>query len=249
MRKPVVSLHLNLIAYKQYLEDVLDTARRGESAYGCFANVHMVVEAAHDPAFAQAVNRATWVSADGVPLVWALKGLHNIRQERVTGLDVLPDLLTEAANRQIPVYFYGSTPETLVRCAQFCRQNHPALKIAGMHSPPFRPLTEAERQRDIDAIRASGAGLVFVSLGCPKQEKWMAEVSHQIPGVLLGIGGALPVTIGDMPRAPRWMQRGGLEWLYRLSQEPGRLFNRYLYTNTLFVGYLIRQYLTKLPTT
>ncbi len=220
---------------------VLDTARQRVSAYGCFANVHMAVEAAQDPQFAQAVNRATWVSADGVPLAWALRLLYGIRQDRITGLDVLPDLLTEAANEQISVYFYGSTPDLLAQCAAFCTKHHPTLRIAGMHAPPFRPLTAAEEQADIDRIRESGAGIVFVSLGCPKQEKWMARVSSRIPAVLLGIGGALPVTIGDVARAPHWMQKAGLEWLFRLVQEPRRLFKRYVYTNTLFVGYLLRQ--------
>ncbi len=205
----------------------------------------MVVEAAHDPVFAQAVNKATWATADGVPLTWALRALYGIRQERITGLDVLPDLLVEAAKNQLPVYFYGSTPEVLSRCALFCQQNHPTLPIAGMHSPPFRPLSAAEEQADIEAINASGAAMVFVSLGCPKQEKWMAAVSDRIPAVLLGIGGALPVSVGEQLRAPRWMQQGGLEWFFRLIQEPRRLLRRYIVTNTLFVGYLLRQRLSR----
>lgn len=214
------------------------------SAYACFANVHMVVEAAHDTALAQSVNRATWSTADGVPLIWALRMLYSLRQERITGLDILPDLLAKAATHQLPVYFYGSTPGVLDRCAAFCQQHHPTLLVAGMHSPPFRPLTPAEEQHDIDTIKASRASLVFVALGCPKQEKWMAAVSDRLPAVLLGVGGALPVLIGDQLRSPRWMQQAGLEWLFRLIQEPGRLFRRYLYTNPLFVGYLLRQRLT-----
>ncbi len=245
LQKNVVSLNIALIPYQAFVAAVLDAARQRVSAYACFANVHMVVEAAHDSAFAQSVNRATWATADGVPLIWALRVLYNLRQERITGLDILPDLLTEAATHQLPVYFYGSTPDVLTRCAAFCQQHHPTLPIAGMHSPPFRPLTAAEEQHDIDAIKASGASLVFVALGCPKQEKWMAAVSDRIPAVLLGIGGALPVLIGDQLRSPGWMQRAGLEWLFRLIQEPGRLFQRYLYTNTLFVGYLLRQRLTQ----
>jgi N-acetylglucosaminyldiphosphoundecaprenol N-acetyl-beta-D-mannosaminyltransferase len=245
LRKNVISLNITLIPYQAFVDAVLDAARKRVSAYACFANVHMVVEAINDSAFAESVNRATWATADGVPLMWALRFLYKLPQERITGLDVLPRLLTEAATHQLPVYFYGSTPGVLDRCAAFCQQNHPTLPIAGMHSPPFRPLTPAEEQHDIDVIRASGASMVFVALGCPKQEKWMAAVSGRIPAVLLGIGGALPVLIGDQLRSPRWMQQAGLEWLFRLIQEPRRLFRRYFYTNTLFVGHLLRQRLTQ----
>lgn len=244
-RKKIISLNTTLSTYQGFMADVLETARQRVPAYGCFANVHMTVEAAQDTNFAQAVNQATWVTADGVPMIWALRALYGIRQERITGLDVLPDLLTEAANHKLSVFFYGSTPEVLDRCAAFCQQHHPRLSIAGMHSPPFRPLTAAEEQQDIDAIKASGASIVFVALGCPKQEKWMATVSDRIPAVLLGIGGALPVTIGEQLRAPNWMQQAGLEWLFRLIQEPRRLIRRYFYTNTLFVWYLLRQRLSQ----
>lgn len=245
LRKNVISLNITLTPYQTFITSVLDTARQRVSAFGCFANAHMVVEAVQNPAFAEAVNRATWVTADGVPLAWALRVLYGIRQERITGLDVLPNLLTEAAKNQLPVYFYGSTPDVLARCAAFCQQHHPTLPIAGMHAPPFRLLTAAEQEEDINAINASGAAIVFVALGCPKQEKWVATFSHRIPAVLLAIGGALPVLVGEQVRAPRWMQQNGFEWLFRLIQEPRRLFRRYVVTNTLFVGYLLRQRLSR----
>lgn len=244
LRQQVIRLNLTIQPYGEFIQDVLSAAHQRQSAYVCCANAHMVVEAIHDPAFASAVNKATWVTGDGVPLLWALRAFYGIRQERITGLDVLPTLLSEAARTGLPVLFYGSTPQVLERCAAFCAKNHPTLRVAGMISPPFTALTPVEEQSMIDAITASGAGLVFVALGCPKQEKWMAAVSDRIPAVLLGIGGALPVTVGEQKRAPHWMQRAGLEWFFRLVQEPRRLFGRYAVTNVLFVYYFLRHLLT-----
>jgi N-acetylglucosaminyldiphosphoundecaprenol N-acetyl-beta-D-mannosaminyltransferase len=244
-RLPVVGLGVSLLPYAQFLADVIEAGQARRAGYVCFANAHMTVEAAHEPEFARQVNTATWVTADGMPLAWALRLLYNVRQARITGLDALPDLLAEAAQQRLPVYFYGAAPDVLRRCADLCRDRYPTLPVVGMHSPPFRPLSAAEEQADVAAIVASGAGLVFVALGCPKQEKFMARVTNRIPAVLLGVGGALPVLVGEQARAPRWMQQSGLEWLYRLVQEPRRLLNRYVTTNTLFVWYVLRQYLTR----
>lgn len=216
-------------------------ARRGESRTACFANVHMTVEAQHDPAFARLVNGADWVTADGVPLTWALRLLDGIRQPRVAGIDMLPDLVRQAAAEGLPVFFYGSTPEVLARTVAVCQERHPGLQIAGTLSPPFRPLTEAEETEVVETINASGARLVFVALGCPKQERWIARMRGRIGAVLLGIGGALPILAGTQRRSPRWMQQNGLEWAYRLAVEPRRLFKRYARTNTLFLLYLTRQ--------
>lgn len=238
----MVSLGLILSSYNQFIDEVIEAARQQRSGYACFANAHMVVEAARNPAFARAVNAATWVTADGMPLTWATGLLYGIRQERITGMDALPTLLQKLANQPIPVYFYGATPEVLAECARFCARQYPGLTIAGMHSPPFRPLTPDEETEDVARISASGAGVVFVALGCPKQEAWMAKLSHLIPAVLLGIGGALPVIVGVVKRAPGWMQQFGLEWLYRFMQEPRRLFARYVTTNSLFLYYLLQQW-------
>lgn len=244
LRRQVIRLNLTIQPYGEFIDDVLDAARQRQSAYVCCANVHMVVEAVRDPTFARAVNNATWVTGDGVPLLWSLRAFYGLRQERITGLDVLPTLLTEAARADLPVLFYGSTPQLLERCAAYCVAHHPALRVAGMISPPFTVLSAAEEQSMVEAITTSGAALVFVALGCPKQEKWMASVSHRIPAVLLGIGGALPVTVGEQKRAPRWMQRSGLEWFFRLIQEPRRLLGRYVTTNILFVYYFLVHLLT-----
>ncbi|GAB2544768.1 WecB/TagA/CpsF family glycosyltransferase [Spirosoma aerophilum] len=240
-RQEVIGLQLTGQSYDEFIEDVLRVARRRLSAYGCFANVHMLVEAVKDKAFAQVVNQATWVTPDGVPLLWALRALKRIRQDRITGLDVLPTLLQKAASSQLPVYIYGSTPHILNRCRAYCARHYPDLLLVGLYSPPFRALRSDEEQQVIHNIVTSGAALVFVALGCPKQEKWMAAVSARIPAVLLGIGGALPVLVGEHKRAPGWMQRWGLEWFFRLIQEPRRLVGRYVSTNLWFLYYFLRE--------
>lgn len=242
-RSKVVCLHINAESYHQIQEEVITAAREKRSSSICFANVHMVVEATQDEYFAGCVNNATWVVADGVPLVWAVRAIHRHNQERVTGLDFLPDLLKRASEENLSVYFYGSTPEVLQATLSTCQQKYPSLTIAGTHSPPFRALTLEEEDVAVKQIVASGAQLVFVALGCPRQEVWIARVRHRIPAVLLGIGGALPVLAGQFSRAPNWMQRFGLEWLFRLMQEPTRLFRRYFTTNTLFIFYLLRKHL------
>ena len=244
-RASVLSLSITLASYRQILEAILEAARRGDSRTACFANVHMTVEAAGDADFAALVNGADWVVTDGVPLTWALRSLRNIRQERVTGLDVLPDILQRAATEEIPVFFYGSTPEVLSRTVMVCGQRYPKLRIAGTFSPPFRPLTQTEELQVVWQINQSGARLVLVALGCPLQERWMARMKGQVQAVMLGIGGALPVLAGVHSRAPKWMQKAGLEWFYRLILEPRRLLRRYAYTNTLFLSSLIGQAFTR----
>lgn len=241
-RSMVVCLHINVGSYNQITEEVIAAAREKRSSSICFANVHMVVEATRNRYLAGCVNNATWVVADGVPLVWAIRAIYKRNQERVTGLDFLPDLINRASEESLSVYFYGSTTDVLQATLHACQQKYPSLKIAGTYSPPFRALTSEEEDVAVRRIVDSGAQLVFVALGCPRQEVWIARVRDRIPAVLLGIGGALPVLAGKLPRAPNWMQRYGLEWLFRLIQEPTRLFRRYFTTNTLFVFYLLRKH-------
>lgn len=242
LRASVISLALSLGSYQAVQESIVATAKQGQSGTVCFANVHMCVEAQHNPAIARAVNQANWVVADGVPLLWAMQLLYGIKQERITGLDMLPSLLERAAEEKLPVFFYGSTEDVLAQTVGVCRQKYPSLKIAGTLSPPFRALTAEEETQIARQITASGTKLVFVALGCPKQEVWLDRMRNQIPAVLLAIGGALPVLAGSVSRSPKWMQRSGLEWFYRFLQEPRRLFKRYAVTNSLFLYYLVKQY-------
>jgi N-acetylglucosaminyldiphosphoundecaprenol N-acetyl-beta-D-mannosaminyltransferase len=239
-RVSVISLDLSVGAYDQLLDCVIQAAHQHTPRSVCFANVHMVMEARRSPSIAKAVNGADWVVPDGVPLLWAMRGLHKLHQERIAGMDATSSLLSRAATEGISVFFFGSTPDVLEQVQRLCLEMHPSLRIAGMVSPPFRPATPEEDEDTIRTITASGAGLVFVALGCPKQELWMARMRGRIPAVLLGVGGALPVLAGHQARAPHWIQRAGIEWLFRLVQEPRRLFKRYALTNSLYVYYILQ---------
>jgi N-acetylglucosaminyldiphosphoundecaprenol N-acetyl-beta-D-mannosaminyltransferase len=242
MTKKVVTLYLTQARYVFFVQRIVELAKVNQSSYICVANVHMTIEAYWDPKFAEAVNDADLVTPDGMPLAKAMRLLYGISQERVAGMDLLPDLLEEAEKKNLSLFFYGGTKEMLDKTQEYVQSNYPLLKSHEYFSPPFRNLNEEEESEIIQRINDFGANLVFVVLGCPKQEKWMASMKGRINSCMVGIGGALPVMIGMQKRAPRWMQKMSLEWLYRLAQEPRRLFKRYLMTNSLFLFLIVKQF-------
>jgi N-acetylglucosaminyldiphosphoundecaprenol N-acetyl-beta-D-mannosaminyltransferase len=238
----ILFLDISTVLFVDLINLITSIAVSKKTSYVCVANVHMSIEGYKDKGYAEIVNQADIVTPDGMPLVWALRLLYGIKQERVAGMDLLPRLLEKAEQMQLGVYFYGGTPELQTRTEDFVSRQYPNIKNKHFESPPFRPLTEQEEMECIKRINASGAHLVFVALGCPKQEKWMAHMKGKINACMVGIGGALPVLVGMQKRAPKFMQKYGLEWLFRLAQEPRRLFKRYLYTNSLFILLLIKQF-------
>jgi N-acetylglucosaminyldiphosphoundecaprenol N-acetyl-beta-D-mannosaminyltransferase len=242
-KQELIDSPISLESYNQFIDTIIDDSTTGTSKYVCVANVHMLVEAHWDRSFSKIVTDADMVTPDGKPLTWALRLLYGIKQERVAGMELLPDLLRPAAKAKLPVYFYGSNQYMLDATARYIAGNFPELRIAGMYSPPFRSLTGEEEIEIVQKINQSGARLVFVVLGCPKQEKWMASMKGRINAVMVGIGGALPVMIGMQKRAPHWMQKTGLEWFFRFCQEPRRLFKRYLVTNSLFIFLLTWEFI------
>lgn len=213
----------------------VDYSSVNHSAYVCVANVHMCIEAYRYPEYKKIINEADLVTADGMPLVLALKILFGIQQDRIAGMDLLPALLASAEEKGLSVFFYGGTEDMLDTTQKYIQDHYPNLKNHHYYSPPFRALTDIEKSEVVNRINASKANLVFVALGCPKQEKWMASMRGKVNACMIGIGGALPVMIGMQKRAPQWMQKSSLEWLYRLLQEPKRLFKRYFVTNSLFI--------------
>ncbi|HEY6901746.1 MAG TPA: WecB/TagA/CpsF family glycosyltransferase, partial [Puia sp.] len=224
--------------YRTFLDKIMELAHSHESSYVCVANVHMLVEAQQSTDFRHVLTEADIVTPDGMPLTKSLKLLNGVDQERVAGMDLLPDLLARSEKEQMKVFFYGGPLAMLQKTENHVRTNYPDIQLGGLYSPPFRPLSGREMDEVAQMISDSGANIVFVVLGCPKQERWMHMMKGKIPAVMIGIGGALPVMIGDMKRAPVWMQRNSLEWLYRLMQEPKRLFKRYLVTNSIYL-YLV----------
>lgn len=239
MKQPFLGINITVGKYSDFIGAILGLINSETSSYVCVANVHMLVEASQDSQFADIVNGADICTPDGMPLVLGLKALCGLQQDRVAGMDLMPDLLQEAERCAIPVFFYGGTQSMLDKTRQYVSLTYPNLVVAGMHSPPFRQLTTEEENEGVAMINASGAKVVFVALGCPKQEKWMHRMKGRISMPMIGIGGALPVMVGIQKRSPTWMQRLSLEWLFRLGQEPKRLFKRYTVTNSLFIGMLL----------
>lgn len=240
-------VQITLGRYNQFIDRVIKLSEKPSGSYVCVLNVHMMIEAQQKTFFRKIVNEADMVTPDGKPIAWALKILHHVNQDRVAGMDLLPDLLFELERQQKAVFFYGGTQDMIDTTKEHVQKTHPRLNVGGYYSPPFRQLTAAEEQQVADTINHSGAKIIFVVLGCPKQEIWMACMKNKINGVMIGIGGALPVIIGSKERAPKWMQDYGLEWLFRFMQEPRRLFKRYFVTNTWFIFLLTKNYIkTKL---
>lgn len=237
----IVNLNICKISFKDSIQNVIVLAMLHKPSYVCFANAHMIVEANNDPKFNEQVNQADMVLADGNPVAKACKWLYGIKQERIAGMNFMPSILKKANELSLSVFFYGSSEQILNKLRSLISEQYPCIKFAGAISPPFRQLTKEEQNTFINEINASNPNLVLVALGCPKQEKWMAENHSHINSILLGLGGAFSVMAGFQKRAPAWMQSLSLEWLYRLIQEPGRLWKRYLYTNTMFLWLLFKQ--------
>ncbi len=222
---------------------ILSWAKARASRYVIFANAHVAVTASQDAEFASVVRLADLTLPDGAPVAWMLRKLGYRHQERVCGPDLTWDLLRHCETNGLPVYFYGSTVDTLKKLTDHVHKTYPHLVVAGTESPPFRPLTPYENREISSRINASGAAVVFVGLGCPKQEYWMRQQCGHIHAVMLGVGAAFDFHAGTISRAPGWMRRNSLEWLHRLTTEPKRLWRRYLVTNTLFVWGAFRRLL------
>lgn len=237
----VIGSPVSAAEFDTQIEIMLDWASNRASKVVCVANVHMLTEAYWHPEFNSVLKNADLITPDGMPLVWMLKllGAHN--QNRVAGLDILQSLCKLAPQRKISVFFLGSEANILNRIKMKLEGEFPNLEIAGMEPLPFRPLTRAEDETIIQKIHESGAGIVFVSLGCPKQEYWMNQHKDKIQAVMIGLGGAFPVYAGLQKRAPLWVRNLGLEWFYRLIQEPGRLWKRYGTTIPPFIWLAAKQ--------
>lgn len=241
-KRRVITVDITLGSFARHVQAVAEWGAAHRSSYVCCVNAHMTMEA-RDPGFAAVVNGADLATADGMPIVRALGLLHQVKQERVAGNDLLPAVLSEAQQQGLSVYFYGGSEDTLRRMTDRAAKEFPALRIAGTWSPPFGPLEALDLDAEAARINASGAHIVMVSLGCPKQERWMAAMKGRVHAVMLGLGGAFLLYAGVDSRAPEWMRRASLEWLYRLALEPRRLWRRYLVTNSQFIVQFMRAYL------
>lgn len=239
----VLNAQIDVLAWADAVDRVLGWARARESRYVAISNVHVIVTASQDVQFGRVINEADMATPDGTPVAWMLRRLGHTGQSRISGPDLMWALCAHCATEGLPMYFYGSTEATLAALDKRLRASFPSLVICGMESPPFRPLTKEEDTAVVIRINVSKASIVFVGLGCPKQEHWMAEHRGRVNAVMIGVGAAFDFHAGLVKRAPQWMQHNGLEWLHRLASDPRRLWKRYLATNTLFIIYAARQLL------
>lgn len=232
---PVLGAPIDVVTPDDAVQRIGGWAAARESRYVCICNAHSVVTAARDERFGTTIANADLTTPDGAPVAWMLRRQGASSQRRVSGPDLMLEYCEFAARSGESIFLYGSTPATLSALQAHLRQRWPGLRVAGAIAPPFRPATPEEDAADIERINASGAGTVWVSLGCPKQELWMAEHRGKVKAVMIGVGAAFEFHAGKVARAPLWMQSSGLEWLHRLIQEPRRLWLRYLVTNSFFM--------------
>jgi N-acetylglucosaminyldiphosphoundecaprenol N-acetyl-beta-D-mannosaminyltransferase len=239
MTETILETKLSLTSYLDAVQHALMWSSTSESRYICIANVHMLMEAYDSPQYSQVINSADLVTPDGMPLVWMLRLKGHPDQQRVYGPTLMLHVLEAAERENIKVGFYGSSPEVLQSLIARMQDRFPNLKIAYSVSPPFHEISQEEDAAIVKQINASSTRILFVGLGCPKQEKWMAEHRGKIDIVMLGVGAAFDFHAGAKSQAPSWMQKTGLEWFYRLATEPRRLWRRYLYHNPRFVFFAV----------
>ena len=245
MSNNLFSFPFSTLSFSDTIRHITELAQKKEGAYICVANVHMTVEAIRDPAFENVLREADLAILDGMPLCWAYQLIHGFKPDRIAGKYLMHALLLEAVRNNISVFFYGSSQDKLNKTEAYLIQHYPGLVIAGLISPPFRALNMEENMAYAEQINKSGASLVFVALGCPKQEIWMHNMKAHINATMVGVGGAMEVLTGQQKRPPLWIENIGMEWFFRLCLEPRRLFKRYLYTNTYFIFLLAKTLIKK----
>jgi N-acetylglucosaminyldiphosphoundecaprenol N-acetyl-beta-D-mannosaminyltransferase len=240
-KRRMLGVDISLGSFADHISCFGEYGAAKRSAYVCCVNAHMVVECHRDADFAHTVNAADFATPDGMPVLRSLNLFHRAEQERVAGNDIMPAVMALAAMRGLKIYLYGGTQETQQRIKKRASKELPDLQFAGMYAPPFGPIETLNMNAEATRINASGAHIVLVSLGCPKQERWMAAMKGRVNGIMIGVGGAFLVYALVETRAPKWMRDLCLEWLHRLLLEPGRLWQRYLVTNSIFIALLLKE--------
>ncbi len=236
MRKiRVLSLLPNVTSLEELIDEVERLISRGCGGYVCFSTVHMVMEAYDNPEFAKIVNAADYIVTDGMPLVWMQKLQGARAASRVRANDAMIALCRYAEQKGFSVGFYGSSDKVIKAIRARAIRDFPRLRIVYSFSPPFRQLTKEEDEEIVEEINAAAPDILFVGLGCPKQERWMAAHKDRVKSVMLGVGASFDFFAGNVKECPEWIGNVGLEWLFRLLQEPKRLWRRYLILNPRFL--------------
>jgi N-acetylglucosaminyldiphosphoundecaprenol N-acetyl-beta-D-mannosaminyltransferase len=241
-RVDVLGVGISAISMREAVREIGRWIDEGERHYVCVTGVHGVMESQRDPELLHIHNESGLTTPDGMPMVWCSRWAGASHAERVYGPDLMLAVAEQATERRWSSYFYGGAPGVPEELAARLQVRYPGLLIAGTYSPPFRPLDEVERKVVVERINQSKPDIVWVGLGTPKQEQWMATHAPVLEAAaLIGVGAAFDIHAGRLPQAPRWMQRTGLEWAYRVSREPRRLWKRYLINNPQFLLRIMRR--------
>jgi N-acetylglucosaminyldiphosphoundecaprenol N-acetyl-beta-D-mannosaminyltransferase len=233
-RIAVLGSNYTIMPRAEMVQAILSDALQKQSGYVCVSNVHTTMMGFFDKAYQEVTNQSRYAVPDGVPLVWAMNALGE-KQDRIRGPSLMRDICDQGRALGLKHFLYGSSPKTLAMLKETLEKEYPGIHIVGAVSPPFRALTEEEMQLAADEINASGAQVLWVGLGAPKQERWMFTQRDRVQPIMLGIGAAFDLLPGIVPEAPQWVQSMGLEWLYRLYREPKRLWRRYIFNNPAFL--------------
>jgi N-acetylglucosaminyldiphosphoundecaprenol N-acetyl-beta-D-mannosaminyltransferase len=242
----IITMNVNVTGIDDVVENVLHFIALKTAAYICVSNVHMCMETYDSLAFREVVAEADYVIPDGKPIYWAQKLLGHKSASQVRGEDIMNALCRLSSNSEIRIGLYGGSSDLILNLVKSnLYKTYPQIKIAYSYSPPFVELDPKEKKKILDNIESSEVDILFVGIGCPKQEFWMFEHKDKLTCVMLGVGAAFDFIAGSKKHAPRWLQFIGLEWSYRLALEPRRLWRRYLKHNPRFLLYFVLQLLGK----
>lgn len=237
----ILGVNINVTNMKETVSYICDNLESLKGDYICVSNIHTTVMAYEDEKYRKIQNSGVMALPDGGPLSVVSRRRGFKEAERVTGPDLMEEIFKISIKKEYRHYFYGSTQETLDELNIKLNEKYPNINIVGMYSPPFRKLTEEEDNEFIRNINSSKPDFIWVGLGAPKQEIWMYNHREKVSGLMLGVGAGFDYHANRIKRAPKWMQNYSLEWLYRLIQDPKRLFKRYLHTNFKFIYAIITE--------
>ena len=235
----VLGIHYTVSNVDEAAIYIKNAVKELRGQYICFSNVHTTVMAHDHPDYLAIQNGSAYTFPDGSPIARQQKRLGYMSAERVSGPDFMNAMFRGTMDGKISHYFYGSTEETIDKLRKGLEKNYPGINIKGMYSPPFRDLTPEEDAQTVQMLNDSGADIIWIGLGAPKQEKWMAAHKDKVNALMIGVGAGFNFYAGTVKRAPKWVQKAGMEWLYRLLQDPKRLWKRYFVTNIKYIWYII----------